>query len=155
MSASCRNLIEGLLKKDARQRLGRVGGIDEILAHPWFAGLAIEQLALKRIEPPLRPAQLTLNFDCSEFADTEQVELEKLLFSQRLQGLSGDEENIENDKGETKHFYFEDKKFAQAMRFPTQVPPDSHPSNRLTTKRLEILSTYKEANVFSSQKQNN
>lgn len=43
-----------LLNKDRTQRLG-ANGIDEILAHPWFADLNIEALLQKQIDPPYVP----------------------------------------------------------------------------------------------------
>ena len=43
-----------LLNKDRTQRLG-ANGIEEILAHPWFADLNIEELTAKRLTPPYVP----------------------------------------------------------------------------------------------------
>lgn len=43
-----------LLNKDRQQRLG-ANGIDEILAHPWFADLNMEALQAKTITPPYVP----------------------------------------------------------------------------------------------------
>lgn len=43
-----------LLDKDRQNRLG-ANGIDEILEHPWFADLNIEQLKLKQLTPPYVP----------------------------------------------------------------------------------------------------
>ena len=43
-----------LLSKDRQQRLG-ANGIDEILAHPWFADLNMEALQAKTITPPYVP----------------------------------------------------------------------------------------------------
>lgn len=36
MSDECKDLITKLLEKDPANRLGTNGGIEEILAHPWF-----------------------------------------------------------------------------------------------------------------------
>jgi serum/glucocorticoid-regulated kinase 2 len=49
------NLIERLLEKDKTKRLGAIGDIDEIMAHPFFAPLNIEKLLKKELVPPYKP----------------------------------------------------------------------------------------------------
>ena len=41
MSEECKDFINGCLKKKPAERLGATGGLDEIIAHPWFADLDI------------------------------------------------------------------------------------------------------------------
>ncbi len=47
-------MITRLLDKDKRTRLG-VNGVQEILSHPWFAGLDIDKLLAKELTPPYIP----------------------------------------------------------------------------------------------------
>jgi len=44
-----------LLAKDKQKRLGVAGDSEEILAHPFFASIDFEKLALKTIEAPFKP----------------------------------------------------------------------------------------------------
>jgi hypothetical protein len=43
------------LEKNRKKRLGSNGGVDEILAHPFFEPLNIQKLLLKELEPPYKP----------------------------------------------------------------------------------------------------
>lgn len=54
VSGPAQDLICKLLDKNRQTRLG-ANGIDEILAHPWFADLNIEQLKAKQLTPPYVP----------------------------------------------------------------------------------------------------
>jgi len=54
VSPEAQDLIVKLLDKDRMNRLG-ANGIEEILAHPWFADLNIEQLVAKQLTPPYVP----------------------------------------------------------------------------------------------------
>lgn len=54
VSAEAQDLIRKLLDKNRQTRLG-VNGINEILAHPWFADLNIQQLIEKKITSPYTP----------------------------------------------------------------------------------------------------
>lgn len=40
MSEECKDFIGKCLNKKQKERLGSVGGLDEILAHPWFEGIS-------------------------------------------------------------------------------------------------------------------
>ena len=55
MSAPCKDFIRKLLEKKPEKRLGTQGGVDEVLAHPWFNGLNMDLLQKKLIEPPMKP----------------------------------------------------------------------------------------------------
>ena len=48
-SNAFRDLVFKLLEKDPRDRIGRIGGVDEILAHEWFADCVREDFMEKRI----------------------------------------------------------------------------------------------------------
>ena len=53
------DIVKKLLNKDRTQRLGTEGGAAEILSHPWFASLNLEDIKSGAMEPPLK-------MDCSE-----------------------------------------------------------------------------------------
>lgn len=44
LSPECRNLLKALLDKDPVKRLGFKDGAAEILKHPWFGGLTLEEI---------------------------------------------------------------------------------------------------------------
>jgi hypothetical protein len=50
------DLINGLLDKDKTTRLGANGDWKQILKHPVFEGVDIEQYEKKLITPPFKPA---------------------------------------------------------------------------------------------------
>ena len=54
VSPQAQDLIIKLLHKDRQKRLG-ANGVDEILAHPWFADLNLDALAAKQLTPPYVP----------------------------------------------------------------------------------------------------
>jgi serum/glucocorticoid-regulated kinase 2 len=55
-SDECVSFLNGLLTKEPTERLGYKGGVDEILAHKWFADLDIEKLRKKELDPPFKLA---------------------------------------------------------------------------------------------------
>ena len=55
MSAEAKDLIEKLLDKDPEKRLGSVGGATDVMGHPFFSGLDMEQLLDKEIVPSYIP----------------------------------------------------------------------------------------------------
>ena len=50
LSTKCRNLLKLLLNKDPNKRLGFKNGASEILKHPWFQGITIEEIENMNIE---------------------------------------------------------------------------------------------------------
>jgi serum/glucocorticoid-regulated kinase 2 len=70
MSENCKNFITRLLEKNPANRLGSRGGLEEVLAHPWFQELDHEKILDKRIEAPVRPTLSTDVFDVSNFDST-------------------------------------------------------------------------------------
>jgi serine/threonine protein kinase len=56
------SLLQGLLEKDPRKRLGcGPGGVAEVMAHPFFAGLDWVAVKNKQIRPPFRPMMNVLD----------------------------------------------------------------------------------------------
>lgn len=49
------DIVEKLLHKNQKQRLGNENDVHEILSHPWFADLDIKKLEAQKIDPPLKP----------------------------------------------------------------------------------------------------
>jgi serum/glucocorticoid-regulated kinase 2 len=75
MSDEARDLISTLLEKDPKKRLGYDGGIEEIIAHPWFREIDVDMLLNKQLDAPFIPKlseELTdvSNFD-KEFTSTD------------------------------------------------------------------------------------
>jgi len=67
MSDDCKDLISKLLEKDPANRLGSKGGLEEILAHPWFNSLDMTKLVEKQLESPFRPKLSEDVMDVSNF----------------------------------------------------------------------------------------
>ena len=55
MSAECKDFITKLLDKKYQSRLGTNGGIQEILAHPWFANLDKDLMYERQLKAPVKP----------------------------------------------------------------------------------------------------
>ena len=55
VSDQAKDLIKRLLEKDKTKRLGATGDMTEILEHPFFNGLNLEQLQKKELVPPYKP----------------------------------------------------------------------------------------------------
>jgi serum/glucocorticoid-regulated kinase 2 len=55
VSAKAQDLINKLLAKNKKNRLGATGGWKEILAHPFFEGLDVEKLLKKQLKPKYMP----------------------------------------------------------------------------------------------------
>jgi hypothetical protein len=70
------DLVSKLLTKDKTKRLGKVTDVDEVLSHPWFAEMNVDDLLNKKIAPPFVP-NITKPDDTSHF-DEKFVGLEAL-----------------------------------------------------------------------------
>lgn len=55
VSDQCKDLIMRLLNKNAVARLGQLGDYREILAHPWFSDINIQQVLERRYQAPFLP----------------------------------------------------------------------------------------------------
>jgi serine/threonine protein kinase len=67
MSENCKDFIKGCLMKDPKERLGTNGGLEEIISHPWFAGINVDDLLSKRLNPEFKPKLNSNIFDVSNF----------------------------------------------------------------------------------------
>ncbi|KAK0421219.1 hypothetical protein QR680_015121 [Steinernema hermaphroditum] len=75
-SPECRDLLEGLLKRDVPERLGCRGrGPLEVKDHPFFRNIDWQTVYLRRMPPPLIPPRGEVNaadaFDIGNFDDDE------------------------------------------------------------------------------------
>ncbi|ORE18378.1 kinase-like protein, partial [Rhizopus microsporus] len=76
VSVECRQVIQGLLAKRPKDRLGHGReGLQKLKSHPWFQGLDWEQLESKKAQPPFIPNKDVPNYDAVH-------ELEELLFEE-------------------------------------------------------------------------
>ena len=76
LSKDCRDLLEGLLKRDVPDRLGCRGkGPTEVKEHPFFKDVDWQTVYLRRMTPPLIPPRGEVNaadaFDIGNFDDDE------------------------------------------------------------------------------------
>jgi hypothetical protein len=71
-------LLEGLLIKDPRKRLGSLGGIREILGHPWVRRLKPADVATCAVPTPIAVDLLTFNVNQEEIDEAPDGFAEKL-----------------------------------------------------------------------------
>ena len=55
VSNTAKDLLEKLLAKDPKDRLGSKGGVKEILAHPWFNDIIEDEIINKKKKSPYIP----------------------------------------------------------------------------------------------------
>ena len=59
-SDEIQDLITRLLDKNKDTRIGSTGGAEEIMAHPAFKGISVEELLLGKVKPFFKPETKTL-----------------------------------------------------------------------------------------------
>ena len=85
ISAECRSLLDGLLCKDPKKRLGCMHGVKEILAHPWFGKKNYQDYLDKKVEPPVNFKSIEkLGLD-QEMREKQSEAVEKVLRDQKLE----------------------------------------------------------------------
>ena len=52
LSPQCRSFLAGLLTRDVKKRLGS-GGVEEVLAHPFFEGIDLDMLMAEQLGPEI------------------------------------------------------------------------------------------------------
>lgn len=71
------DLVSKLLIKDRTQRLGALNGVSEVMAHPFFASLNVQQLESYQLEAPFLPGTdnndryFNTNSDAAAFVETK------------------------------------------------------------------------------------
>jgi serine/threonine protein kinase len=63
------DIILRLLIKDKDARLGATDDYKEVLAHPWFSDINIDELLLRKVDPPFKPS--IGGADYTKFFNTE------------------------------------------------------------------------------------
>jgi len=80
MSPDCQDFIKKLLVKDPSKRLGHVGGVKEVLAHPWLKSINPQDLLARKLKAPVLPElsedKLDINCFDEEFTQQELRETE-------------------------------------------------------------------------------
>ena len=51
LSSECKNLLKLLLNKDSTKRIGILDGANEILSHPWFDGITLNEIETFKLKP--------------------------------------------------------------------------------------------------------
>ena len=70
MSAECKDFINKCLAKKPENRLGSKNDIEEILAHPWFASLNIDEIKKRNMPTEFKPKLSSDIMDVSNFDKT-------------------------------------------------------------------------------------
>lgn len=100
LSPNLRNLIDLLLKKTPKKRLG-FGGAEPIKLHPWFEGLDFSLLLQKKIEAPFLP--ITKDFGLQNFDEdyrSIKPEFDRCLLCEKNFDLSEVSECLKEGKEE-------------------------------------------------------
>lgn len=77
LSPEIKMLLEGLLVKDPKKRLGSMGGIRQILGHPWVRKLKAAEIVSKSVPTPINIDLLTFNVNEEEIEEGGDDFLEK------------------------------------------------------------------------------
>jgi serine/threonine protein kinase len=77
LSQEIKMLLEGLLMKDPKRRLGSMGGVREILGHPWVRKLKPADIINKSVPTPVRIDLLTFNINEEEIEEGGEVFYDK------------------------------------------------------------------------------
>lgn len=78
LSHQIKNLLTGLLQKNAKLRIGSLKGLKEVLFHPWIGRINSEAVLSKKLIPPHIPTNDVFNFDENELGDDEKEFTETL-----------------------------------------------------------------------------
>lgn len=78
LSHDIKMLLEKLLEKDPKRRLGSMGGIREILGHPWVRKLKAADIINQTVPTPIKIDLLSFNINEDELEEGEDNFLQKL-----------------------------------------------------------------------------
>lgn len=96
VSDNAKDLISGLLVKDRTRRLGYSNDIQEVLAHPFFAGLDTDALLEHKIEAEFKPTVDSSGLNNFDFEITQEMPKESLVGSDMLAQIQSNEENFKD-----------------------------------------------------------
>ena len=49
------DIIQKLLNKNIKERLGHKNDVHEVLSHPWFSDINIKDIEAQKVTPPVKP----------------------------------------------------------------------------------------------------
>mmetsp|Transcript_12523 Transcript_12523/g.21085 ORF Transcript_12523/g.21085 Transcript_12523/m.21085 type:complete len:177 (+) Transcript_12523:1290-1820(+) len=73
------DIIEKLLNKNGKERLGAVNDVYEVLSHPWFKDMDIKAIEQQKVVPPLKPDLSKDNVDFKYFNLKQQSMVESFM----------------------------------------------------------------------------
>ena len=96
VSAVAQDLITKLLTKDKMKRLGRDNDVDDVVNHPWFKDIALDELLMKKVQPPFVP-QVGNPDDTSHFDEkfSKQEVMESIIDPSKQQLIEKHKEDFE------------------------------------------------------------
>lgn len=118
LSDEIKDLLLGLLCKEPNDRLGVMGGVAELLTHPWFKNVNLVKFVEKSYRPPFKPNPIKLNFEQNN-AELTKGELET---REKLLGRTGLQQEVKLfnqfyfDVNEQKQLKSEQKKIFMAHK---------------------------------------
>ena len=93
-------MVEKLLHKNQKQRLGSTNDVHEILAHPWFADLDIKKLEAQKIEPPLKPDVKKGQVDFKYFNLKQQTMADSFMPPEKVKKIKDNSVKFDNFESE-------------------------------------------------------
>ena len=98
MSDECKDFISKLLEKDPMNRLGSKEGMTEVMRHPFFSDLNLDELVSKRLHPPFKPKLSEDVLDVSNFDSqfTSEEAINSVIPAQKLDQIRKNMEQFED-----------------------------------------------------------
>lgn len=138
------DLITNLLIKDPKYRRGSMGGVKEILAHPWCKKTPIKDIEAMNVEPPIKPS--FFEFYVDEVSDDGEMDKKmKDIYNEAFDDLTEEDEK----EKVFKEFYYESDKFSS--NFPileqqqtSSIKNASHKQKNMLCFSSEFPNKFKE-----------
>lgn len=132
VSEHAKDLLQKLLEKNPKKRIGSVYGIDEVMRHPWCGDIDFDRLMEKKLEPPFVP-----DLQCSNIGEVYSgMKATSEFFSDSDPDPSDQfhqfEFNLAPDRSNISKFYFENKSRALShknLKTPKSLRFDSSMSS--------------------------
>ncbi len=133
------DLVSNLLIKEPKYRRGSMGGVKEIMAHPWCKKLNIKEIEAKNVETPVKPN--VFEFYVDEVSDDGDLSKKMQdIYDEAFDDLSETDENEQIFK----NFYFEAEK--TESNFEPKISKNS------SNKQKHFLSSPDFANINKKSK---
>jgi len=117
-------VLQGLLERDPTKRLGckpRGEGFEDIVRHPWFAGIDWDRLGTKEIPSPFVPDSKKANFDASHELEELLLEDNPLKAKARKQNQDINTLSTEMRQMEEQFTPYDFKKMNRRSYYPTNT----------------------------------